>query len=181
MKKYNVLLFLLLSIAFNSFAQNGIKEVKQNPKLTIADRKNYILSIDVKRIKYYDSIAHGPSFSSDPQLYHFCKVPVTLTNSSSTKLEYMSMSCGWDEIYLADNKDIKFESTVCEYNIPVILMLASGQSKTVWLSIYRTQKSIKFRAGMTLRKDQKTYFPFQTTRKDKQDVIWSNPIIIPAN
>jgi hypothetical protein len=186
MKNYLLLLSLLVVAAYNCSAQaNSFPKQKPNEKLTATDRKNYVLTANVKRIKSYDSVGSNPPFLQHRESVHFLKVPVKLTNNSPVILEYMSMSCGWDEIYCTNNENILHQDLPCDKNVPVILNLAPQQSKTVWLTLYLTKRQIKnnkLRVGMILKQVGNIYSSFppeETARKDKQDVIWSNQITLP--
>lgn len=112
----------------------------------------------------------------------FIEVPVTLTNKTSQKLAYGSMSCSWQDFYTVDGKDLFVEGTDCDKNMPIILELAPLQSKTVLLRLQIKNTSGKnaatFKIGFNLITllDDKQGEEFIMGGDFKENIIWSNQI-----
>ena len=187
MKRYLLLFALLLASMFSGVAQiMRIPKYKPvaNPKLTAADREKFILSVDQIKIRPYDSV-YTDYKSKQNKNGHYLSIPVKLTNTSVDTLKYMTMSCSWFEFYCTDNNDINPVVWGCDKNVPHLLLLAPHQSNTIQVAFYISEnrgKENDLRIGMILKivKSNSDFFSFNQTRKDKQDVIWSNPITIPA-
>lgn len=134
-----------------------------------------------KKADYKLTITKGKVVKENKQT--FWVTPTTLTNNTKDTLKYFSMSCSWQDFYSVDNSKLVVEDTPCDKNIPTILTLTPGQSKTVEIRLLISQtmdsSKIKFRIGfnlMKLVKNQKVYeFDFKEEKK-KKNVIWSNII-----
>jgi hypothetical protein len=114
----------------------------------------------------------------------FLGIPTTLTNNSKDTLKYFSMSCNWQGFYSVENKKLQIETVECDKNIPIILVLAPRQSKTVKIRLLISPKmdasEIKFKIGLNLMKVKKNNqkpldFDFKEEQK-KKNVVWSNEI-----
>ena len=113
----------------------------------------------------------------------FWVTPTTLTNNTKDTLRYFSMSCSWQDFYSVDNRKLQVEGTPCDKNIPTILTLAPGQSRTVEIRLLISQtmdaSEIKFKIGFNLMKVSATKkshdFDFKEEQK-KKNIIWSNVI-----
>lgn len=135
----------------------------------------------VKNDKYILTIKIGKIEKQNDQTYW--AVPVTLTNNSAETLKYFSMSCSWQDFYSIDNNKLQIETAWCEKNVPIILVLAPRQVKTVELRLLITQtmdaSEIKFKIGFNLMKASSTQNPFDFNDEEeskKKNVIWSNVI-----
>jgi hypothetical protein len=134
-----------------------------------------------KETTYTLTIIKGKVIKENKQT--FWVTPTTLTNKTKDTLRYFSMSCSWQDFYSVDNNKLQVEGTSCDKNIPKILTLAPGQSRTVEIRLLISQtmdaSEIKFRIGFNLIKassTQKTIdFDFKEEKK-KKNVIWSNII-----
>ena len=142
---------------------------------------SFSFSQTVKKADYKLTITKGKVIKENKQT--FWVTPTTLTNNTKNTLKYFSMSCSWQDFYSVDNNKLEIEGTPCDKNIPTILTLAPGQSKTVEIRLLISQtmdaSEIKFRIGfnlMKLSKTQKVYaFDIKEEQK-KKNVIWSNII-----
>ena len=113
----------------------------------------------------------------------FWIIPTTLTNNLKDTLEYFSMLCSWQDFYSVSNNKLQIETAVCAKNIPAILILASGQSKTVEIKLLVSQtmdtSETKFKIGFNLMKASNTQKPLDFNYEEerrKKNVIWSNVI-----
>ena len=93
------------------------------------------------------------------------------------------MSCSWQDFYSVDNNKLQVEGTPCDKNIPTILTLAPGQSRTVEIRLLISQtmdaSEIKFKIGFNLMKASSTQKSFDFDFKEEQkkrNIIWSNII-----
>jgi hypothetical protein len=93
------------------------------------------------------------------------------------------MSCSWQDFYSVDNKKLQIEIAECDKNIPTILTLEPGQSKTVEIRLLTNptmnESKIKFKIGLNLMKASKAQNPLDLDFKEeskKKNVIWSNII-----
>ncbi|MCL9804885.1 DUF4352 domain-containing protein [Flavobacterium amniphilum] len=130
---------------------------------------------------YVLTVKKGKTIKRNKQLYLI--VPVTLTNNSKDILNYLSMSCSWEDLYVVDHKNLTIEGSVCDKNIPTILTLAPGKKKTVALKLITGQVSgtakKEFKIGYNLIKSTKRQDLFQySTLKKKKNIIWSNTVSI---
>ncbi|RKR82494.1 hypothetical protein BDD43_2677 [Mucilaginibacter gracilis] len=177
--KYCLLWVTLMFVAgLNGNAQNVQAKQRPNAKLTALNRKYYVLSINERKMRCYDSVYTAYPYKHQINARYF-SVPITLTNNSPQVLSYLSMSCGWDEFYLIDNDSFHHTGIPCDKNVPVNMALAPHQSATVWFSVYTAKNGLKnnsFRIGMIIKKGGNPFFNNRRERKDKQDVIWSNPV-----
>jgi hypothetical protein len=111
----------------------------------------------------------------------FLITPSTLTNNTKDTLRYYSMSCSWQDFYSVDSNKLQVEGNECDKNIPTILTLAPGQSRTVEIKLLISQtidaSEIKFKIGFNLMKvsGTKNEFDFRELQK-KENIIWSNTI-----
>ena len=110
-------------------------------------------------------------------------IPTTLTNNTKDTLRYFSMSCSWQELYSVDNNKLRVEIADCDKNIPTILILAPGQSRTLETRVLISQildtSVTKFKIGFNLMKvwgTQKASFSDFKEELKKGKVIWSNII-----
>jgi hypothetical protein len=134
-----------------------------------------------KEANYTLTIIKGKVIKENKQT--FWVTPTRLTNKTNYTLRYFSMSCSWQDFYSVDNNKLQVEGTSCDKNIPQILTLAPGQSRTVEIRLLISQtmdaSKIKFKIGFNLMKvssTQKTFdFDFKEENK-KKNVIWSNII-----
>ena len=134
-----------------------------------------------KKANYTLTIIKGKVIKENKQT--FWVTPTTLTNKTSDTLRYFSMSCSWQDFYSVDNNKLQVEGTPCDKNIPKILTLGPGQSRTVEIRLLISQtmdaSEIKFKIGLNLMKassTQKTFdFDFKEENK-KKNIIWSNII-----
>jgi hypothetical protein len=93
------------------------------------------------------------------------------------------MSCSWQDFYSVDSKELQVDGQDCDKNIPIILTLAPGESKTVEIRLLMDQtiyaSEIKFKIGFNLMKVSSTQkefdFDFNEQQK-KKNIIWSNII-----
>ena len=113
----------------------------------------------------------------------FWATPTTLFNNTKDTLKYFSMSCSWQDFYLVDNHKLKVEVIQCDKNIPIILTLAPGQSKTIIIRLLISQKmkpkTVKFKIGLNIMKvaSLSNKLDLNEQRK-KKNIIWSNIITI---
>jgi hypothetical protein len=134
-----------------------------------------------KRESYTLTITKGKVIKESKQT--FWVTPTTLTNNTKDTLKYFSMSCSWQDFYSVDNNKLQIEGTLCDKNIPEILTLAPGQSKTVEIRLLISQtmdtSEVKFKIGFNLMKVSSTQKTFDFDYKEeskKKNVIWSNII-----
>jgi len=134
-----------------------------------------------KRESYTLTITKGKVIKESKQT--FWVTPTTLTNNTKDTLKYFSMSCSWQDFYSVDNNKLQIEGTLCDKNIPEILILAPGQSKTVEIRLLINQtmdtSEVKFKIGFNLMKVSSTQKTFDFDYKEeskKKNVIWSNII-----
>jgi len=62
-------------------------------------------------------------------------IPTTLKNNTKDTLNYLSMTCSWEEFYLVDNSKLEVEQKGCDKNMPKMLTLAPGQKATVEIKL----------------------------------------------
>ena len=107
----------------------------------------------------------------------------TLTNNTKDTLRYYSMSCSWQDFYSVDNNILQVKGQGCDKNIPTILTLAPGQSRTVKIKLLIKSSvdtsKIQFKIGFNLMKVSRTQREFDFDFKElekKKNIIWSNII-----
>lgn len=134
-----------------------------------------------KKENYTLTIKKGKVIEENKQ--RFLMTPATLTNNTKDTLKYYSMSCSWQDFYSVDSKELQVDGQDCDKNIPIILTLAPGESKTVEIRLLMDQtiyaSEIKFKIGFNLMKVSSTQkefdFDFNEQQK-KKNIIWSNII-----
>lgn len=134
-----------------------------------------------KKAKQILTIKKGKVIEENKQ--RFLMTPATLTNNTKDTLKYYSMSCSWQDFYSVDSKELQVDGQDCDKNIPIILTLAPGESKTVEIRLLMDQtiyaSEIKFKIGFNLMKVSSTQkefdFDFNEQQK-KKNIIWSNII-----
>lgn len=134
-----------------------------------------------KKENYTLTIKKGKVIKENKQ--RFLITPATLTNNTKDTLKYYSMSCSWQDFYSVDSKELQVDGQDCDKNIPIILTLAPGESKTVEIRLLMDQtiyaSEIKFKIGFDLMKVSSTQkefdFDFNEQQK-KKNIIWSNII-----
>jgi hypothetical protein len=134
-----------------------------------------------KKENYTLTIIKGKAIKENKQTFWI--TPTTLTNNTKDTLRYYSMSCSWQDFYSVDSNKLQVEGKECDKNIPTILILAPGQSRTVEIRLLISQtidpSEIKFKIGFNLMKVSSTKkifdFDFKEEQK-KRNIIWSNII-----
>lgn len=135
----------------------------------------------VKKENYVLTIIKGKVIKENKQ--RFLITPTTLTNNTKDTLKYYSMSCSWQYFYSVDSKELQVDGQDCDKNIPLILSLAPGESKTVEIRLLMDKtidaSEIKFKIGFNLMKVSSTQKEFDfdfNEQKKKKNIIWSNII-----
>ncbi|MEO6175311.1 MAG: hypothetical protein ABIP27_09190 [Flavobacterium circumlabens] len=135
-----------------------------------------------KRDNYTLTIIKGKVVKENKQTFWI--TPTTLGNNTKDTLRYYSMSCSWQSFYSVDNNKLQVEGKDCDKNIPIILTLAPGQSRTVKIRLLISQtiatSKIKFKIGFNLMKVSGTKKDFNFDFKEQQkkkNIIWSNIIL----
>lgn len=108
-------------------------------------------------------------------------VPVTLTNNSNTVLYYYSMSCSWQGFYSTNNKALEVATMSCDKNVPTILALPAGASKTMELELIihgkRTGKN-EFSIGLNIIEATKENGNTDLSKLLQQkNITWSNKMV----
>lgn len=113
----------------------------------------------------------------------FWITPATLTNNTKDTLRYYSMSCSWQVFYTVDSNKLQVAEKECDKNIPTILTLAPGQSRTDEIRLLISKRvdasEIKFKIGLNLMKVSRIQTVFDFNLKEelkKRNIIWSNII-----
>jgi len=186
MRKY-LLFVILLGFSAFAYAQSSHRMAKSTIKpLTATDRKNYVLMIDQGKVSKSKYSLPKNNYYGKTVLF----VPVKLTNSSNDTLKYITMSCSWEEFYTTDNQHTAIiPGKPCEKNIPKELAIAPHAGVMVKVPVIKIQHAKKFRIGMALikldRGNDLGYFfdvdwiGFLNRDKERNNVIWSNPIELP--
>ena len=128
---------------------------------------------------YVLTIKKGKTIKKNKQLYLI--VPVTLTNNSKDTLNYLSMSCSWEDLYVVDHKNLEIEGSICDKNIPAILTLAPAEKRTVALKLItgqvsdRTKKEFKIGYNLIKSTKRQDLLSYRALKK-KANIIWSNAV-----
>ncbi|MDX6183797.1 hypothetical protein SGQ44_15870 [Flavobacterium sp. Fl-77] len=134
-----------------------------------------------KKENYTLTIIRGKVAKKNKQTFWI--TPTTLTNNTKDTLRYYSMSCSWQIFYSVDSNKLQVEGKDCDKNIPTILTLAPGKSRTVEIRLLMSSKinssKIKFKIGFNLMKvssiQKELDYDFKEQQK-KNNIIWSNII-----
>lgn len=135
-----------------------------------------------KKDNYTLTILKGKVVKENKQTFWI--TPTTLTNNTRDTVRYYSMSCSWQSFYSVDNNKLQVEAKDCDKNIPIILSLAPGKSRTVEIRLLLSKRidasEIKFKIGFNLIKVSGTQeefnFDFEEQQR-KKNIIWSNIIL----
>jgi hypothetical protein len=105
------------------------------------------------------------------------KIKVRLWNKSKDTLNYLCMSCSWQEFYRTSNKNMTIRINECDKNIPQILTLKSGESRTVEIYVVR-QNGTKddFKLGISIIQTKELKMPNADFIWTKGQIIWSSSI-----
>jgi len=151
--------------------------------LTVLLFNGVVFSQSTKGTDYTLTITKGGFIKEDEDNQTYFVTPATLTNNTKDTLRYFSMSCNWQDFYSVDNNQLQIQGIDCNKNIPLILTLAPGQSKTVELRLLvsPTMDSSKsnFKIGFNLMKasaNQKAFSYDFKEGQEKKNMIWSNTI-----
>jgi len=147
--------------------------------LTAQDKHNYILSIDQHKI-----IELKRGYFNEHK-YHLISVTVKLNNNSNETLKFLRMSCGIDEIYKTNSKDVMLQRSVCQSNIPVEVTVDPHHNYEIKLPVLvkkgQQTHNFKFKMGMALI--QPTYDPSQdflrivyAYKLADDKLLWSNEV-----
>jgi len=178
-------LFVIL-LGFSTFccAQSSHRVAKSAIKpLTATDRRNYVITIDQNKVSTLKYSRPKDNYYEKTVLF----VPVKLTNNSNDTLKYMTMSCSWEEFYMADRREIAtIPIEPCDKNIPKCLTLGPHKSVIVNVPVVKLQRGKRFRIGMALIKlnnhdnlfDLLNIGSYSIDKKD-DNIIWSNTIELP--
>jgi hypothetical protein len=108
----------------------------------------------------------------------FLLVSVILTNNTDETISYVSMSCGWDEMYSIDSKVLQQIGKDCDKNIPILLTLTGHSSKQVQLKLKISNKEplpiIKYRIGFNLLIANKGQSALGLMDAGKKHMIWTD-------
>jgi hypothetical protein len=134
-----------------------------------------------KMNSYELNIKKGKTVKENNQTFWI--IPVRFANNSLDTLRYFSMSCSWQDFYSVDNKKLQIETALCDKNIPIILIIAPGQTKTVEIRLLISptivDSKIKFRIGFNLMEASNSQKPLDfdfIEEQKKKNLIWSNEI-----
>jgi len=171
-KPYLLLILTLLTVFFVEAKSSKGKQPLTNP-----DLKGYTLTIDLQSIgRPHDTVI----FKKTYLVYY---IPVKFSNNTNSPLNYITMTCSWDELFHLNNKHFKILIRPCESNYPYTEILLPHKTSTFYLPIIRERKSIgteTLKIGMNLFIDNaqnRNLFPLPVDKMD--NVIWSNEIKIP--
>ncbi|MBG6111484.1 putative HAD superfamily phosphohydrolase [Flavobacterium sp. CG_23.5] len=105
------------------------------------------------------------------------KIKVRLWNKSKDTLNYLCMSCSWQEFYKMSNKNITIRINECDKNIPQILILKPGESRTVEIYVLRSNGTKDdFKLGMSIIQTKELKIPSADYILTEAKVIWSSSI-----
>ena len=105
------------------------------------------------------------------------KIKVRLWNKSKDTLNYLCMSCSWQEFYKMSNKNIAIRINECDKNIPQILILKPGESRTVEIYVLRSNGTKDdFKLGMSIIQTKELKIPSADYILTEAKVIWSSSI-----
>lgn len=147
--------------------------------LTIADRENYVLSINQKSI----SKARPVNANVFPNKT-FSKLTVKLSNNSGEPLRYMTMSCGWEVNFTTDNDAFKIAGGPCQYNVPVMKTIQPHTTSlfTMYIAYDKAGaiRSESCKIGMLIIKESVDTELLITGKVNryKENLIWSNDVKI---
>jgi len=124
MKKPYLLLILMLVIVFLVEAKSSRKQSLTNP-----DAKKYTLIIDPKSIgEPHDTVIFKKAY-----LVYY--IPIKFSNNTNSPLNYITMTCSWDELFHLNNKHFKIPIRPCESNYPYTEILLPHKTSTFYLPI----------------------------------------------
>ncbi|OYX83735.1 MAG: hypothetical protein B7Y83_10485 [Flavobacteriales bacterium 32-34-25] len=134
-----------------------------------------------KKENYTLRIIEGKVIKENKQIFWI--TPTTLTNNTKNTLRYYSMSCSWQDFYSVSSNKLQVVGKGCDKNIPTILTLAPGKSRTVKIRLLISKtidtSEIKFKIGFNLMKVSSTQkeLDFNSIEQQKKkNIIWSNII-----
>jgi hypothetical protein len=181
MRKYFLAIILSIIISSPMCRAQGNKT---HTGLTDYDKKHYILTVDQKQVVLIAKIS--PPFDTKKYLYAATKA--ILTNNSNDTLKYVNMTCGWDEAFTTNNKNIRIYGWGCDSNFPTVYKIPPYKSPRfdIPFLIAKNLAGKRFRIGLYLIKAKEghsmigDFEAFRHLKKDFADcLIWSNEVTIP--
>jgi hypothetical protein len=179
----------VLARTFKEYKWNTTGQTKQPSqgkaglvhKLTVQDRKRYLLKIDQQKIrKPRDTVFFIKTKRK------FFNVPVILVNFSNDTLKYLTMSCSWEDFFSINDKKLTFWGWPCDSNFPKDKVLLPHKSATYNIPVILTNsyvKGDKFRIGMNLfivdKRNERYIFDFSPNFDRTINLIWSNEVEVP--
>jgi hypothetical protein len=164
-----------------TYTQNIKKQQRTDYyKLTVQDRKDFILSIDQRKIRTpHDTVINNKK-------YTLVYVPLRLSNRSKDTLKYIAMTCSWyDQYQINNNKLWIFNRGGCDSNFPIEKVVVPNKASILNIPIALMQGSTKeerFRIGMNLfisRKKNQDFLFDSAAKYQTANLIWSNEVKMP--
>jgi len=183
----NLILLLLTMMALAGCKDSQDKTVQSHDRLELipepdkAERLKYEAEQKLKKKDYTLTITKGVAIKENNRT--FWVIPITLINKSKDTLNYFSMSCSWQDFYSIDNSKLQIEIAECDKNVPTILTLPPGKSRTEKIRLFTNQNTNlsgeKLKLGFNLIKP--TAFQKASNFNKENDngvILWSNTITL---
>ena len=189
------LLFILVITILNCENLLAQKDSSSPLAITIKIEKEYELKFPKEHFSY-EVGRSSLNITSDSVIQKHFDIEVKLKNNSTEPIFIWLMSCSWDDNFLINNNYMYFRVEGCDKNIPVLIKINQGESKTYKSTL---SKSIKFeypcknclygpqvettKLGLVLIDDifqpkLDGLFGYDLAMEDKSlwRIIWSNPL-----
>jgi hypothetical protein len=175
---------LLIILSIISSAMCRAQGNKTHAGLTDYDKKHYILTVDQKQIVLVAKTS--PPF--DRKKYVYALITVTLSNNSNDTLKYVNMTCGWDDAFTTNNKNIQISGWGCDSNFPTVYKISPHRSVPFDIPFLVAKNLVgkKFRIGLYLIKPREgrsvigDFEAFWHSKNSFDDcLIWSNDVMVP--
>src|SRR5579872_2872415 len=147
--------FLLIILNIISSEMGRTQGSKTHTGLTDYDKNHYILTVDQKQIVLVAKTS--PPF--DTKKYFYAVVKAILSNNSNDTLKYVNMTCGWDEAFTTNNKNIRINGWGCDSNFPTVYKIPPHKSAPydIPFLIVKDLAEEKFKVGFYFIKPNKRH------------------------
>jgi hypothetical protein len=144
-------------------------------ELTKAERKNYTLTVDEKKIK------KAPKTDYNYKTETVILIPVVVHNKGKDTLNYFSMTCSGLDYYHINNKKFSVLYSSCSDNLPKQITIMPKASRLVTIPVIYRNKEVKnhepLKIGLNINKNvNPNPFDFDADELTRYNVVWSNDL-----
>jgi hypothetical protein len=163
----------------------------------IDDIRKIIMKIPLSLLLFFISISFANIHPVDTSKLEFkayiinhssntLLIKTEIINKGDDTLRYLSMSCGWDEVYRLNTKNWNTAPVPCDKNVPTAVKIPPHKSEVRTLKLTRNKhilnKDTVLRVGfsfVSLNKDQNPLADGYLLLQNNTNIIWSKKLLLP--